>query len=71
VTSLQRVRVCARRRYSAKNKRAPYWGRPRARGTGASADGVRESEDRTVATTVGNGWHLDPLERKRSVLVRT
>jgi hypothetical protein len=32
--------------------------------------GVRESEGRIRAKTPGNGWHPEPVEQRRPVLVR-
>ena len=43
-------------------------GRPKARATGAEADGERESEDCVGAMTSGNGLvEPDPIEQRRSV----
>ena len=54
--------------HSAQNKRL-HRGRPLARGTGAVADGGRESEGCIRAWTLGNRGPLDPAEQRRPVLV--
>ena len=53
VILLRRLRA-ADRAAGGKEKR-PHRGRPQARGTGAAADGARESEGCKVAWTLGNG----------------
>jgi len=38
--------------------------RPKARETGAEADGPWESEGRIRARTMANGWHPEPSEQR-------
>ena len=45
-------------------EKRPHRGRPLARGTGAAADGARESEDCKVALTSGNGVAAGPGRAK-------
>jgi hypothetical protein len=61
--NLRRPRAGARARKPIKKKRSPR-GRPKARGTGAEAEGTRESEGRIGAMTVGNGLAAGPTRAK-------
>ncbi len=51
-------------RVTGGKEKCPHRGRPLARGTGAEADGARESEGCKVASTSGNGVALGPGRAK-------